>query len=63
MFLKIATLNVRGLLEKGKFEKLKLLCSRSNVLVVQETNWRDEVMESLKKNGKVIYFIVMVMGG
>lgn len=52
MFLKIATLNVRGLLEQGKFEKLKLLCSRSNVLVVQETNWRDEVMESFKKKWK-----------
>lgn len=52
MFLKIATINVRGLLDQGKFEKLKVLCKRSNVLVVQETNWREEVMESFKRKWK-----------
>ncbi len=52
MFLKIATINVRGLLDQGKFEKLKVLCKRSNVLVVQETNWRGEVMESFKRKWK-----------
>lgn len=50
MYLRIAAINVRGLLDHGKFEKLKECCKRANVLMIQETNWRDEVMSEFKNN-------------
>lgn len=52
MFLSIATINVRGLLDQGKFERLKEVCKRANVLMIQETNWRDDVMTEFKRKWK-----------
>lgn len=40
MLLKIAVLNVRGLVKINKFEKLKETCKRANVILLQKTNWR-----------------------
>lgn len=54
MFLSIATINVRGLLDQGKFERLKEVCKRANVLMIQETNWRDDVMTEFKRKGDVL---------
>ncbi len=52
MLLSIAAINVRGLLNQGKFDRLKECCRRANVLMIQETNWRDEVMNDFKKKWK-----------
>ncbi len=52
MLLSIAVINVRGLLNQGKFDRLKECCRRANVLMIQETNWRDEVMNDFKKKWK-----------
>lgn len=29
------------------------MCKGENIIVLQETNWKDEVMEDLKKDGMV----------
>lgn len=42
MFLNIVSWNARGLLNKEKFEKMEVLCKEADVIVLQETNWRNE---------------------
>lgn len=42
MFLKIVSWNARGLLNMEKFEKMKVLCKNTDVIVLQETNWKNE---------------------
>lgn len=57
MLLKIAVLNVRGVVKNEKFERLKETCKKANVILLQETNWREEIMEGLKKkwSGDIFY--------
>lgn len=57
MLLNIATINVRGLLDNEKFERMKECCKRSNVLMIQETNWGEDVINDFKKKwkGDVLY--------
>ncbi len=50
--LSIVSLNVRGLLNMEKFEKVKELCKKTNVILLQETNWKNEMMESVKRRWK-----------
>ncbi len=52
MLLSIAAINVGRLLIQGKFDRLKECCRRANVLMIQEMNWRDEVMNDFKKKWK-----------
>ncbi len=57
MLLKIAVLNVRGLVKINKFEKLKETCKRANVILLQETNWREELIYGFKRKwrGEIFY--------
>lgn len=56
MVLRIVTFNARGLLNGFKFVKVKELCKNDDVILLQETNWRGNVMEDFKrrweKNGR-----------
>lgn len=47
--LKIVTFNARGLMNGVKFEKVKELCRDEDVILLQETNWKESVMEDFKK--------------
>ncbi len=42
MFLNIVSWNARGLLNMDKFEKMFFLCKEADVIVLQETNWKNE---------------------
>ncbi|MCI4374217.1 hypothetical protein PGIGA_G00003750, partial [Pangasianodon gigas] len=39
--LRIVTFNARGLLDIGNFEKVKEMCKGDDVILLQETNWRE----------------------
>ncbi len=41
MLLRIVTFNARGLLDIRKFEKVKEMCKGEDVILLQETNWRE----------------------
>ncbi|MCI4374215.1 hypothetical protein PGIGA_G00003730 [Pangasianodon gigas] len=58
MVLKIVTFNARGLMNGFKFEKVKELCRNEDVILLQETNWKENVMEDFKKDGKGNYFSI-----
>lgn len=47
--LKIVTFNARGLMNGVEFEKVKELCRDEDVILLQETNWKESVMEDFKK--------------
>lgn len=47
MVLKIVTFNARGLMNGFKFEKLKELRKNEDVILLQETNWKENVMEDI----------------
>uniref|UniRef100_A0A8C2FGH2 exodeoxyribonuclease III n=1 Tax=Cyprinus carpio TaxID=7962 RepID=A0A8C2FGH2_CYPCA len=49
MVLKIVTFNARGLMNVYKFEKVKELCRNEDVILLQETNWKENVMEDIRK--------------
>lgn len=49
MVLKIVTFNARGLMNGFKFEQLKELRKNEDVILLQETNWKENVMEDFKK--------------
>ncbi len=49
MVLKLVTFNARGLMNGLKFEKVKELCRNEDVILLQETNWKENVMEDFKK--------------
>lgn len=49
MVLKIVTFNARGLMNGFKFEKMKELCKNEDVILLQETNWKENGMEDFKK--------------
>ncbi len=49
MVLRIVTFNARGLLNGFKFEKVKELCKNEDMILLQETNWKGNVMEDFKR--------------
>lgn len=59
--LSIVSLNVRGLLNMEKFEKVKELCKKTNVILLQETNWKMK-WKVLKEDGKEKFITIMEMG-
>ncbi len=40
---------MRGLTSVDKFDKLKELCKKADVILLQETFWKDEMMDSFKR--------------
>lgn len=49
MTLSLVSLNARGLISKGKFEMINKLCKNQDFIILQETNWKEEGMEEVKK--------------
>ncbi len=41
---------------------MKELCKKTNVILLQETNWKNEMMEVLKEDGKETFITIMEMG-
>ncbi len=66
MVLKLVTFNARGLMNGFKFEKVKDLCRNEDVILLQETNWKENVMEDFFLKMVKNYFSIMErkkMGG
>lgn len=57
MVLSLVSLNARGLMSKGKFERINELCKKQDIIILQETNWKEEGMEEVKKKweGHIFY--------
>jgi exonuclease III len=57
MILRMVTFNARGLMDMRKFEKVKEMCKREDVIMLQETNWKDLHISEIRKkwNGEIIY--------
>lgn len=57
MVLSVVVFNARGLLNEMKFEKLKELCKNEDIILLQETNWRRDVMDVFKKrwDGEIFF--------
>lgn len=57
MAIQLACLNARGLMSKEKFNMVKEICKNEEVILLQETNWKNEVMDDFKKrwNGDMFY--------
>lgn len=57
MLLSMVSINVRGLLNVGKFEKVKEQCKKQNLIFLQETNWNEGIMDDFKKRwtGNIFY--------
>ncbi len=57
MLLRIVTFNARGLLDIRKFEKVKEMCKGEDVILLQETNWREGYMTEIRKrwSGEILY--------
>ena len=57
MVLSCVVFNARGLLNLKKFENIKEKCKREDIIVLQETNWRENVMNEYKKRweGGILY--------
>lgn len=52
MVLNFVSFNARGLMSVKKFEMVKELCKKQDVIILQETNWKDEMIEDVKKRWK-----------
>jgi exonuclease III len=52
MVLNLVSLNARGLTNKGKFEMVNEICKEQDIIVLQETNWKEEVMDEMKQKWK-----------
>ncbi len=57
MVLSCVTFNARGLMDMGKFERVKEKCKGDDVIALQETNWKESVMRDYKKKweGDILY--------
>jgi len=57
MILRMVTFNARGLMDMKKFEKVKEMCKREDVIMLQETNWKDFHISEIRKkwNGEILY--------
>ncbi len=49
MAIRLACFNARGLMSKEKFNMLKEIFKNEEVILLQETNWKNEVMDDFKK--------------
>lgn len=49
MVLSCVTFNARGLLDLKKIQNVIEKCKRADVIALQETNWRDDVMDVFKR--------------
>lgn len=57
MVLGIVVFNARGLLNREKFEMVKELCKNEDLIILQETNWKSDAMDDLKRRwAGEIYF-------
>ncbi len=63
MALSCVTFNARGLMDMGKFERVKEKCKGEDVIALQETNWKESVMRTITRNGKGIFYITIGMEG
>lgn len=61
MILKMVTFNARGLMDMRKFEKVKEMCKREDVIMLQETNWKDLHISEIRKNGMERFYTTTVM--
>ncbi len=52
MVLSLATFNARGLADINKFEKVKEMFKNTDVIVLQETNWREKHICEISKRWK-----------
>ncbi len=57
MVLSCVTFNARGLMDMGKFERVKEKNKGEDVIALQETNWKESVMMDYKKKweGDILY--------
>lgn len=57
MLLKTVTFNARGLLDVRKFEKVVEMCKGEDLILLQETNWRDDFMNKIRERwgGEILY--------
>ncbi|MGL5245458.1 MAG: endonuclease/exonuclease/phosphatase family protein, partial [Sarcina sp.] len=57
MVLNVVCWNARGLMNMNKLKMTLELCKTEDIIVLQETNWKDDVMSSYKKiwNGEMFY--------
>lgn len=52
MVLRIVTFNARGLLNVNKFDKVKEMCQQEDIILLQETNWREGCINEMRKRWK-----------
>ncbi len=57
MVIRLACFKARGLMSKEKFNMLKEIFKNEEVILLQETDWKNEVMDDFKKrwNGEMFY--------
>lgn len=57
MVLSLVSLNARGLMGKRKFEMVNELCKEQDVIILQETNWKEEMIVDVEKRwkGQIFY--------
>lgn len=57
MVLSLVSLNARGLMGKRKFEMVNELCKEQDVIILQETNCKEEMIEDVEKRwkGQIFY--------
>lgn len=57
MVLRMVTFNARGLVDIRKFENVKEMRKNEDVIVLQETNWKEVHISEIRKkwNGKILY--------
>lgn len=52
MVMKIVTFNARGLSDVNKFDKVKEMCKQEDIILLQETNWREGFINEMRKRWK-----------
>jgi len=50
MVLRLVTFNARGLLNIKKFDKVKQMCKQEDIILLQETNWREGCINEMRGN-------------
>lgn len=57
MLIKLVTFNARGLQDVRKFDKVKEMCKKEDIIMLQETNWTDRSINEMRKrwNGGILY--------
>jgi len=50
MVLRLVTFNARGLLNIKKIDKVKQMCKQEDIILLQETNWREGCIKEMRGN-------------